>query len=242
MRRRISPLALALVLACGRESTPPATQIQLEHFSVRLSPPAGWEHLDHGREQLFRFGEVELQLADHSVVTREGLERELIAAKQLWLGGRKRDAFARIRELHGPPLQLLSSDERAHFWRPWTDVTYVAERADSVSVVRALEALIAASRELPDISSMQLVDYVLAQSSDADRREIARSEERAIHGQTWTVVETWDRVSHLYPRRYACLERGGYLLALHTERGLIEQHGPAFEALLASIVVLPAAD
>jgi hypothetical protein len=229
-------------VSCGRESTLPATEVALDHFRLRLTVPAGWEHLDHGNQQLFRQGEVELQLLDHGVATREGFERELVAAKQLWLDGRKRDAFARIRELHGPPLHLLSSDERANFWRPWTDVTYVGDAADSASVVRALDALIAASRELPAIHSMQLAEHVLAQSSDADRREIARSEERVIHGQTWTVVETWDRVSHLYPRRWACLELAGYLLTLHTERGLLEQHGAAFEALLASIEILPTAN
>ena len=244
MRRRVSHLVvsftwLAIVAGCGREPAPPLVELEVGHFRLRLSPPEGWERLDHGRQQLFRNGEVELRLEDLGPVTRQGLERELEAAKQLLLAGRRADALARVRELHGPPLQLLSSDQRAQFWKPWTDVTYIPEQADDASLDRAFEALLSSARELPDIDMDALVEHVLARSSDFNRREIARQEERSIHGYDWVVVETWDRVSHGYRRQLACLEDRGYLLTLHTERGLIEQSASAFESLLGSIEILP---
>jgi hypothetical protein len=227
---------LALGPGCASD---PSREVEVGHHRLRLIPPETWEHLDHGRQQLFRNGEVALALEDWGPVTPEGLQVELQRAQQLWLAGRRRDAFARVRELHGPPVQLLPSRSRADFWKPWTDVTYVPEAADSVSIGVAFQALIAGAGELDEVAPEQLTEHVLSRSHDADRREIANTQQRSIHGRDWVVVETWDRVSHLYRRRVAWVEDRGYLLVLDTERGLIEQTGPAFERLLASIEVLP---
>jgi hypothetical protein len=71
------------------------------------------------------------------------------------------------------------------------------------------------------------------------RMEIARQEKRSIHGAEWTVVEVWDRVSHLWQLRLACVEKDGDLLVLSTEMGRIDVAGPAFDALLASVELLP---
>ena len=60
-----------------------------------------------------------------------------------------------------------------------------------------------------------------------------------LHGATWVVVDTWNRVSHLDRRRLACLDDAGYLLVLRMERGSVERAGLVFEALLASIDAEP---
>src|SRR5262245_33054342 len=56
-------LLVALALeSCDREPNRIGLEVGAHH--VRLSVPHGWEHLDHGREQLFRNGETELRLTN----------------------------------------------------------------------------------------------------------------------------------------------------------------------------------
>lgn len=232
--------AALLAQAPGCASSPQPREVEVGHHRLRLLPPETSEHLDHGRQQLFRNGEVSLVLEDLGPITPEGLESELRRARQLWLDGRRRDAFARVSELHGPPIQLLPSDRRAHFWKPWTDATYVPEAVDSLSIGEAFDALIAGARELPEPTVEQVTEYVVSRLHGAERREIATVKPRLIHDRDWVVIETWDRVSHLSRSRMAWIEDRGYLLVLGTDRGLIEQNGSAFERLLESIEVLPA--
>lgn len=55
--------SVALGVSCARRAAPPE-DVQIGRHNVRLTTPAGWEHLDHGRAQLFRNGETELRLED----------------------------------------------------------------------------------------------------------------------------------------------------------------------------------
>ena len=54
--------ALALAAGCGHK-TPESKTFLVGRHRVRLADPPGWEHLDHGREQLFRNRESELELS-----------------------------------------------------------------------------------------------------------------------------------------------------------------------------------
>lgn len=227
---------MILAAACAR---PGPQLVEVGRHRLKLVPPRGWEHLDHGRQQLFRNGEAELLLEDLGPATPRGLVNELREARTLWLAGRRRDAFARVRELHGLPMSPLPSQARADFWKPWTDVTYVPEAADSAAIGIAFDELIREAQALPEVPIERLVGFVLEDFHDGDRREIAHQEAERIHGSQWLAIETWDRTSHLGRHRLACLDDGGYLLFLSTRRGLIEQSGAAFDALLASIEVMP---
>jgi hypothetical protein len=227
-------------LAAAGCSKPPASRaVQVGRHHLRLTIPPGWEHLDHGRQHLFRVGETELLLEDFGPATREGLVRELHEAEELMRAGRREDAMARVRRLHGPPLAFLYWKERAEFWSPWTDVTYIRGAADDATLAGALRELIRRAEALPDVPIDRVVEHVLARAPQAERWEVARREPREIHGRRWVWIETWDRVSHLYRHRLACLEDDGYLLLLTTRRGLIGQSGGGFDSLLASIEVLP---
>ena len=236
-------LALLVALAaiscagCSRPATP--QRLEVGHHRIRLVPPPGWEHLDHGREQIFRNGEMQLLLADLGPATRAGLVRALEEAREIWIEGRRKAALALVLNLRGPPLSLATSEERAEFWRPWYDVSAFQDSADSASIALAFDELIVGTRALPDTSAEAVAAYALDLLSDMRRREIARQGHRAVHGADWTLVQTWDRVSHLGVSRLACLDNRGYLLALRIERGPIESTGPVFEDLLSSIEVEP---
>src|SRR5262245_7572594 len=65
--RRISPAALLLLAVLGSSCARRGQVSEVADVGrhrVRFTTPLGWEHLDHGRAQLFRNGEVELRLED----------------------------------------------------------------------------------------------------------------------------------------------------------------------------------
>ena len=64
----------ASLLALGACSRSPEKDLQVGHFHLRLVPPDGWEHLDHGREQIFREGETRISLAEFAPASSEGTE------------------------------------------------------------------------------------------------------------------------------------------------------------------------
>jgi len=234
--------AVLLALAgCGRGRATATETVQVGHHRVRFSSPRGWEHLDHGREQLFRNGETELRLEDLGAATPPALAREIAAARATWLAGRRRDAIARMREIDGLPLAFLPSQARADFWRPWTDVAYAPDVTDSAALGAAFAAMHDGAAALPALTTDQLVESVLERRDDAARREIDRRDTVAVHGASWLAIETWSRVSHLDRRRVAFVVHDGDLLQLTTERGLPEATLGAFDSLLATIELLPAA-
>jgi len=170
---------------------------------------------------------------------------ELKRARATWLGGRRQDAFARVRELRGPALAGATPEAQAAFWKPWHEMTSAYGQADSGAVGRAFDAMIAGTERLPDVTQAQMAGYALAVSdprrgiTSRPGREIARQGGRPVHGTQWFEVETWSQVSHQGRSRLACLANTGYLLVLRTERGPFERTAPAYEALLQSIEILP---
>jgi hypothetical protein len=240
MSRRISAafagLALALMLpGCSKTFTIVDADVGLHH--VRFELPNGWEHLDHGRQQLIRRDESEISLVDLGPATRDAMVRELRVARSLWSAGRGRDAMEHVRELRTPLLRFASSEQRAEFWRPWTDATYALERTDSPALARAIDDLIEGARRLDEPTPDLMLAYVLALTDDRIGREVESRTRKTIHGREWTVVETWNRVSHLDRSRLAFTEHDGNLLVLAMDRGPFERTGDAFDAVLSSLDV-----
>jgi len=237
--------AVGLVLAAFLGSLPGCSEVQPRALEVgrhrlQLVVPAGWEHLDHGREHLFRRGDNELSLADLGVATQEGVQRELRNAESLWRSGRTADAFARVSELRGALLEIAPQEQVTAFFRPWDAVLYDSDTADTATIAAAFAALMDGTATFAELSAESLIEPVVARCVDMARREIARREGRSIHGADWIEIETWDRVSHLSRSRLACTESGGNLLVLSMERGPLESSVAEFEALLASIEIAPA--
>jgi hypothetical protein len=227
---------LAWTFGCAT-GPPKPTAVRVGHHLVHLTPPAGWEHLDHGREQLFRerAGELEISLADLGPASRRGLALEIEAARGMWLAGHRKDAFERVRELHGPTLAFAPGDSRTRFWSQWNEVTYLGDHADSATVARGFQALVDGTRDLAPDSLELMSAYALETTEEQQGREIVRQERRTVNGATWSVTDTWGRVAHGDRRRIACLDDGGFLLVLRTKRGPVERTGLVFEGLLQSI-------
>ena len=229
-------MALGLVLALG--CTPAPRDLEVGIHRVRLVPPAGWEVLAEGGQSFVRRGETTLSLTDLGPANARGFVHELRSARAVWLAGRRRDAFARVRELSGPPLRFATSDQRSQFWKSWYDVIYPRpEAADSAAIGMAFDDLIQGAGKLPVVAPRSLEEYVLERWSDAGRREIQRRSAPSIHGHTWIQLTTWDRVSHMAPRQVAYLDDSGYLLVVAVEHGDPRVTGPAFERMMSTIEV-----
>ena len=229
--------ALALAMSgCAKKEAPPLS-LQIGHHHVVVQVPRGWEHLDHGKQHLFRKGEAEVSLSDLGASSRVGVARELGEARQMWVSGRREDAFAKVRGLKSPELHFATSTVWTSFWRAWNSVSARGAGTDSAAIGAAFDSLFVAAGALPPVSQDVLVRYSFQITSDMSRREIARVSQREIEGFTWIEATSWDRVTHGNPTRLAILDNHGYLLALMTDRGPIEQTGPAFDALLASMRV-----
>jgi hypothetical protein len=232
-------LAVSLAWASGcATNTPNPKTVRVGHHRVRFTAPSGWEHLDHGREQLFREreSELEISLADLGPASRRGIALEIEAARGMWLGGHRKDAFERVRELHGPTLAFAPGDSRTRFWSQWNEVTYLGDHADSATVARGFQALADGTRDLAPDSLELMAAYALETTEEQQGREIVRQERRTVNGATWSVTDTWGRVAHGDRRRVACLDDGGFLLVLRMKRGSVERTGLVFEGLLQSIV------
>lgn len=237
-------LTLALIAAtgCASKESAATRTVDVGRHRVRFAAPKGWEHLDRGRQQLFRSGETRLALEELGPATREGIVRELREAEQLWREGQWMVAYARVQHMQSPTLRYASSDQRLDFYRAWNNATYAPAAADSAAIGPAFEALVEGTAKLPEPGDASLLQYAVERTFDMRRMEIGHQEKKSIHGAEWTVVEVWDRVSHLWRLRLACVEKDGYLLALWTESGRFEVAEPAFDALLASVELLPRTD
>ena len=92
----------------------------------------------------------------------------------------------------------------------------------------AFQSLLDGTDELAADSLELMATYALQITDDQRDREVAHQERRTVHGATWIVVDTWSTVSHTDRRRIACVDDGGYLLALRTKRGAVERTGLVF--------------
>lgn len=75
-------LAIALALASGcslpqARPQPKAQVVSVGRLRVEFVLPVGWEHLDHGRQQLFRHRDAQLSLRNLGVVDRDSALFEL---------------------------------------------------------------------------------------------------------------------------------------------------------------------
>ena len=229
-------LLFGLVAGC---STSVAPEVEVGHHRVRFVLPEGWEHLDHGRQQLIRKEEAQISLVDLGPATRAAMAREIRAAERLWRAGRRQDAFQRVRDLRAPALHFASSQRLADFWRPWNEATYPPETADSAAIGAAFDTLSEGALAFEEPGLERTLAYVLALTQERRGREVVFRRRRLIHGSGWLEIETWDRVSHLNRARKAYLVNDGYLLVLAVDRGVFDRMRPAYNDLLTSLDVTP---
>jgi hypothetical protein len=68
-----------------------------------------------------------------------------------------------------------------------------------------------------------------------EQREISRRDTAHVKGRTFRIIETWDRLTHTNPRRYAFALNWGSLLALHMPIGDLNRAALDWDVMLRSI-------
>lgn len=69
------------------------------------------------------------------------------------------------------------------------------------------------------------------------RREEASRDTLTLGGQKAVLVETWDRVSHQWPKRFLFVWTGQDFVVAYTMAGTVEEAAPVFDALLGSFAL-----
>ena len=89
-------LCLACAPGCSRPQAPARQAATVGSHHVQFLLPAGWEHLDHGRQHLFRHGEAQLLMRDLGEADRDSAllaltgdpqRREIASRDTLEVGG-----------------------------------------------------------------------------------------------------------------------------------------------------------
>jgi hypothetical protein len=78
-------------------------------------------------------------------------------------------------------------------------------------------------------------DRALEQLGENERREIAVTDTLTIDGRAARLVDTWDKVSHQYRKRYLLVLNGRTLLVMYTMQGKFDNMAAAFDRMTASL-------
>jgi len=222
-------IALLLLSGCAAPQRPVAVMVGV--VPMRIVPPRGWEHVDNGGRHEFRKGDLRMVLSDDGICAPETLAVTILAARTSLMREPIRDDLTGLGWRNDPVLAARGEDERRGFWRYWNDVTYDPTRAWTIQRNWAFDSLVARAQGLAPLDAQQLARWAVAQRTDTTRSQI----ERVVPAGSWWVADTWSRVSHLDPRRWACGVVDGHLLVLESGPLLEPAAGKSFDALLRSI-------
>jgi hypothetical protein len=222
-----------LIFLIGCSKRPEELQVGVHH--ITLVPPAGWLHADHGREHLYQRDLAKISILDLGAVDPDGFKREVEAARALWRSGQNEVAANRLWRL--PVCRNILVDREFHetFVARVSDVTPGGAILDSLQTELGYADMIALLEALPEPSVEELVPAALAELGYDERRDIASLRPIVIGGRPGLQVDTWDRLSHQFPKRYALVLNGGYLLVVRTAYGPFEECEPAFDRIVASL-------
>ena len=67
------------------------------------------------------------------------------------------------------------------------------------------------------------------------QREISRRDSVEVHGRTFQIIDTWDRLTHDHPYRYAFTLNGEALLVLYTDPGDLSRSAAAWDEIMQTI-------
>jgi len=233
--RGLAATVLVLALAgCGR--TVPTVELELGGERFRVVLPEGWEHLDQGREQVFRHGEHRIVFRDLGPAGPAGVLRELEQARAALHAGRPSDAVQRVNALRVPAALFPVPGPAEAYWHPWGTIAGDPLHAEPGELEMALDLLEDQALELrePALDTLALASW--ERIEDDERRALRGVAARTIAGRPGQLVETWDRVAHTTPRRHAFFVAGGRLIALSTWIEVDPAVPAAFEELLGSLV------
>lgn len=79
------------------------------------------------------------------------------------------------------------------------------------------------------------IKHALRRLREMERREIASRDTLEVTGRDARLIDTWDPLSHQYPKRFLFVKNGESLLAFYTLSGRFETMAPIFDSLAASL-------
>lgn len=233
------PLIIAAALLFGgcSDSSPEPLSLIIGFHQVMLEAPAGWEHLDHGREQRFGDGLSQISVADLGPVTADGFRREVVAARELFRARQLEDSRTRL-----SALRLRSSFPSAQRWesfaKSWDGIRLAGvghHSEDPAIVERAYTQALAEIAALPRPGLPTLAAATLERLGHDERHDVASQEATAVSGRPALLVDTWERLSHAQRRRHLFVLNDGYLLVARMELGRFSEMESAFDALTSSL-------
>ena len=248
MRRglqRVAALAAAAAWSAGcggpSERAAPPRSFAVGVHQVTLALPAELQHVDQGKRHLLRHGELKLVIEDLGPVGRRGLRREIERVRELWRRGLDREARTAMAMIPVPPEHFTSAEQRTGFWSAWHEVTSAPEGLAPAAAEPRFDRLLAAIDGLAERPVDAAIDDLLRRMGEDERRDVAWRRSRLLDGRPSWEVETWNRLSHDWPRRFAIVIDDGYALALHTGEVPYPEARPTLELLLRSLRIAPRA-
>jgi len=128
------------------------------------------------------------------------------------------------------PLQVGDHAITILFPKDWEHVSY----GDRHQFRRDMNRI-----SLEDMGRLGRLDLALEKAMvklrEDGRRENAWRDTLQINGRDARLVQTWDHVSHQYPKRYLFVENNNSLLVVYTQSGQFEAMEAAFTELTASL-------
>ena len=228
----VSALLAGLVIGCG--SAPDRVTVDVGVHRVSFIVPDGWQHYDHGREQRLETSNGDIVLTDLGPVTSAGYRTVVLEARELYRKGQREDAEQLLRTLAGGllindpelPSTLEESLDAVRVDRPAVEV-----ETAFVTVLAALDRL-----QEPDLASLARAS--LAEFDHGPRRDIEREERWILDGRAARSIVTWQRLTHDHRRWHVFVVNRGNLLVVRTDMGLDTVLGPAFDAVVRSLMIV----
>ena len=128
------------------------------------------------------------------------------------------------------PLQVGDHAIMIQFPKDWEHVSY----GDRHQFRQDLNRI-----SLEDMGRLGYIDLALERAMvklrEDGRRENAWRDSLQINGRDARMVQTWDHLSHQYPKRYLFVENDHRLLVIYTMSGPFEAMEPTFTELTASL-------
>jgi len=229
-------VVVGMVVACG--GAPEPMTVDIGAHRVSLIVPDGWQHYDHGREHRLETGEGDLVLTDLGPVAADGYHTVILEALDLTRRGQRVEAKQLLNRLaggHAVGDDALRAALEECLNAVWRDEPLATAEAAFASLLDQLD-------RLPEPDLATLASVALADFDHGPRRDIERRGRLILDGKEAYRILTWQRLTHDGRRRHVFVVNRGNLLVIRTAMGPDEVLGPAFDAVVQSVVfVVPGA-
>jgi len=237
LRAGVGAVATAgLALACG--GPPESVAVDIGVHRVSLTIPDGWQHYDHGREHRLETGEGDLVLTDLGPVAADGYRTVILEARDLTRKGQREEAKQLLYRLaggHAVGDDALRAALEECLDAIWREESPAMAEAAFASLLDRLDGL-----PEPDLATLALV--ALADFDHGPRRDIERQGRLILDGTEAYRILTWQRLTHNGRRRHVFVVNRGNLLVIRTAMGPDDVLGPAFDAVVESMVFVEPED